>query len=259
MVFHDCVAYDHDDFHPDLHERWVCVEKTHFWYLARRDFIASVFVNNIDMNAKILEVGVGTGSVASKLIETGYVNYYAGDLHLNGMKYATSYRFKELYQFDVLKAPFAEEFDVVCLFDVLEHISEDITVLEQINKMLVKNGKLALTVPAHGYLWNINDVVSGHKRRYDKKSLEKKLEKTGFRVEYSHYVYISMFPLLLFRAIVNRKTIPKKNLDRERNKPVKINRIMNDLLLRLCKFENKNLDSFPDFFGGTLILIAAKI
>ena len=86
-------------------------------------------------------------------------------MHLSGLKYAKEYGIKECYQFNLLDTPFEDEFNAVCMFDVLEHIKEDALALKNVNKSLTHKGKLVLTVPSHMWLWNRDDAIAGHKTR----------------------------------------------------------------------------------------------
>jgi nucleoside-diphosphate-sugar epimerase len=115
-------------------------EEKHFWFLARKEFILQNAINHIQPNDKIIEIGAGTGNVARYLQKNGYENISVGEMHLNGLKYAQSYGMKECYQFDLLDTPFENEFDTVCMFDVLEHIPDDKLALENVNKMLNGGG-----------------------------------------------------------------------------------------------------------------------
>ena len=93
--------------------------------MARKNFILQNFKKYIDRNSKIIEIGAGTGNVSRNLQQNGYENISVGEMHLNGLKYAKSYGMKDCYQFDLLDTPFENEFDVVCMFDILEHIPND--------------------------------------------------------------------------------------------------------------------------------------
>lgn len=129
-----------DDFHGDYNAKGLDIlyaqEEKHFWFIARKEFILQNAIKYINPTDKIIEIGAGTGNVARYLQKNGYENISVGEMHLNGLKYAKSYGMKECYQFDLLDTPFENEFDVVCMFDVLEHIFDDTLALQNANKML---------------------------------------------------------------------------------------------------------------------------
>jgi SAM-dependent methyltransferase len=109
-----------------------------------------------------------------------------------------------LYQFDLRSSPFREHFDVVALFDVLEHIEEDGLALRNINSMLRPGGRVILTVPAHRWLWSRIDELASHRRRYNRKGLSSLLSSTGFKVLESRYFFTAMVPGLLLRSFLSR-------------------------------------------------------
>lgn len=74
-------------------------------------------------------------------------------------------------------------FDLVCAFEVLEHIEDDAAALRQWGDYLRPGGKVLLSVPAHPLLWNASDEWAGHYRRYSRADLKAKLEQAGFVVE----------------------------------------------------------------------------
>jgi SAM-dependent methyltransferase len=54
----------------------------------------------------------------------------------------------------------------VSLFDVLEHIPDDIGFLRQIHSLMKPGGRIYITVPAYQWLWSHEDSNAGHARRY---------------------------------------------------------------------------------------------
>jgi SAM-dependent methyltransferase len=73
-------------------------------------------------------------------------------------------------------------FDVVLMFDVLEHIEDDERALRHVAEKLSERGILFLTVPSDSSLYGSKDVAYGHYRRYDKRELYQKLGSAGVRV-----------------------------------------------------------------------------
>ncbi len=74
-------------------------------------------------------------------------------------------------------------FDMVCAFEVLEHVQNDEELVSEIRRCLRKNGLFFLSVPTNQKLYNKFDKFAGHYRRYDPSVLEALLEKYGFRIE----------------------------------------------------------------------------
>jgi SAM-dependent methyltransferase len=97
---------------------------------------------------------------------------------------------------DVTAAPFCEAFAVVGMFDVLEHITDDVGVLQDVRRMLAPGGAILLTVPAHMSLWSYFDVAAHHARRYSADELTTKLERAGFEVEYVTQFMRAIYPLV---------------------------------------------------------------
>lgn len=78
----------------------------------------------------------------------------------------------ELVQADIYNLPNWKPFDLIGLFDVLEHLPDDVKALKEIRKALKPGGKLILTVPASMKLWSYVDEVAGHYIRYSSKTLK---------------------------------------------------------------------------------------
>ena len=72
---------------------------------------------------------------------------------------------------------YKNKFNLVCLFDVLEHIENDRETIKKISNILEINGYLFITVPAYQWLWSNHDISLMHKRRYNKKNIYKIISK----------------------------------------------------------------------------------
>jgi len=222
-------------------------ELEHFWFKSRRNLILQVFNKYISKKDKIIEIGAGTGSVARMLNENGY-DLSIGEIHEHGIKYALKNNQAKLpiYQFDIMKNPFKNHFDVVGLFDVLEHIKDDELAIKYIYTMLRDNGKIIITVPAHMWLWCEDDEVSNHYKRYELDSLKELLKQEGFRIKYATNFFISIIPLLYLRTKSNSSA------------KIKINPIINIILSTISNIENKFLNLISSKIGGSIIIVAEK-
>ncbi len=73
-------------------------------------------------------------------------------------------------------------FDLVCAFEVLEHIADDAAALRQWRDYLRPSGWLLLSVPAHPEDFGAADELVGHYRRYERDGLDRLLRDAGFEV-----------------------------------------------------------------------------
>lgn len=198
-------------YDPGVYKSLVAVEDRHFWFRARNQAIVTAFASIQDRlrpGYRVLEVGCGTGKVLGELQRAAAGGTVIGmDLHLEGLRTAaTRVNPALLVRGDATRPPFALRFEVVGLFDVLEHIEHDLDALRSLKELVVPGGYLLLTVPADPRLWSYFDVGSRHKRRYRKDELEQKLITAGFVVEYITNYMAALYPVLwLGRRITGRR------------------------------------------------------
>jgi len=64
--------------------------------------------------------------------------------------------------------PFGDgKFEMVCAFDVIEHVEDDRRVFGELSRVLKEDGSLIFSVPVHAGSWTKFDEFVGHVRRYD--------------------------------------------------------------------------------------------
>jgi SAM-dependent methyltransferase len=204
IIFEPGIREDHEDYKSEGLDALYSHERQHPWFAHRVNVILKAFEEHASKDDDILEVGAGTGHTARALLEHGYRNLAIGEIHKNGLLYAQRYGLNKLYQFDLRSPPFREHFDVVALFDVLEHIEDDATALRNIHTMLRPGGRIILTVPAHRWLWSRIDDLSSHYRRYNRPGLTAVLERAGFEALECRYFFTAMVPGLLLRRLLTR-------------------------------------------------------
>jgi 2-polyprenyl-3-methyl-5-hydroxy-6-metoxy-1,4-benzoquinol methylase len=238
--------YNLDEYTVEI-DKIANAEQNHFWFKSRRNLIRQVFNKFISKKDNVIEIGAGTGNIAKMLSAEGY-NLSIGEIHPNGIEYALKNNDKNLpiYQFNIMNNPFKNHFDVVGLFDVLEHIEDDRLAIKNIYNMLSDNGKIVLTVPAHMWLWCDEDEVSNHFKRYEVNNLRKLLKDEGFTVKYATNFFISIVPLLYLRT---------KNKSSDE---ITINPIINFILSIISNIENKILKFISSKIGGSIIIVAEK-
>jgi SAM-dependent methyltransferase len=190
----------HQSYDPAYYAPLLAIEDQHFWFRARNRVI-STLVNQITVGLpsgyRALEVGCGTGNVLRVLEQVCSGGLVVGmDLFAEGLQYARQRTDCALVQGDMSTPPFTARFDLIGLFDVLEHLPDDMQVLRDLHTLLASGGVLLLTVPAHPSLWSYFDEASHHCRRYELAELENRLVDAGYRVEYMTQYMASIFPLV---------------------------------------------------------------
>src|SRR5262245_7133302 len=189
----------HQSYDPSFFARLFAIEDRHFWFCARNHVISTIvsqLTTDLTAGYRVLEVGCGTGNVLRFLERACPRGTVIGmDLFGEGLRYASHRTSCALVQGDMHAAPFAAQFELIGLFDVLEHLQDDRRVLNDLTGMLAPGGALLLTVPAHRSLWSYFDEASCHCRRYEPEELESKLRDAGYQVEYLTQYMASVFPL----------------------------------------------------------------
>lgn len=163
----------------------------------------------------LLEVGCGSGALLHDFAQGGH--------HVTGLETSAAAREMAISiarvgkgRQNVVAAPdpqWAGRFDIVCAFDVLEHIEDDGHALDQWMSWLRPGGQLCLSVPAHSSRWGAGDVWAGHYRRYDRESFKALLMDRGLLIQ--HFECYG-FPLANLTEAMGNRTYRRLLGERER-------------------------------------------
>jgi len=87
---------------------------------------------------------------------------------------------------DATALPFpTRTFDLICAFDVVEHVENGSGVLAELGRVARDGAALVLSVPLHPARWTAFDALVGHVRRYEPAELVALLAEHGFAIEQS--------------------------------------------------------------------------
>jgi SAM-dependent methyltransferase len=184
-------------------------EARHWWFVGRRMILASVLESlSLKPDARILEVGAGTGGNLEMLARFGRVD--AMEMSDEARILA---RQKTFGRFDIKRGAcphevpdFCTSFDLICMFDVLEHIDEDVQTLVALRRLLKPRGQIFITVPAYEWLWSAHDEHLHHKRRYTARKLRGRVEAAGLRVQRMTYFNTLLLPAVAAARVRDRLT-----------------------------------------------------
>jgi len=249
-------------YDPAFFDRLAQVEDQHFWFRARNQSIVNL-TRRISSSLKpcdlVLEVGCGTGNVLRFLEHALPKSTVIGmELWFEGLRYARTRSGAALVQADIRNLPFARSFDLVGMFDVLEHLPEDQETLRLVHESLRPGGVLFLTVPAHQFLWSHFDEAAGHCRRYSSQALRQKLQNAAFDVEFLTEFMATLFPIMWsYRKLTGllRKSTPAKELASEE---FRITPVVNPIMTRMLSVEARWIASGHSLPIGTSLLAVAR-
>ena len=192
---------------PDAYLEMADTEARHWWFTGRRVILSDLIGTfELPANTRILEIGSGTGGNLQMLSSFGQVSALEMDATARSIaSEKTGGRFDIRAGYCPTDIPFAgEKFDLICLFDVLEHIDEDVDTLIALKGLLAKEGRVLVTVPAYCWLWSAHDKFLHHKRRYSTDELRQKVADAGYEITKFSYFNTVLFPLAVIVRLKDR-------------------------------------------------------
>ena len=150
--------------------------------------------------------------------------------------------------------PQGEQFDVITMFDVLEHLDDPVGAIKALKGLLTDSGQLVITVPAFQFLWSKHDDLNHHRRRYSLRQLTEHLAEGGMTVDFHSYFNSVLFgPVAAVRLF--RKVVPGNEADSDYGSG---GGIANWALTKLFSAERHVASRLPVPFGVSLIAVATK-
>ena len=197
------ITYFSKPMEVSMADKWYEIATVeHFWIRRRFEILqkaAGEFIRNSD---EMAEIGCGNG-LLQRQIEDTFGRPVAGcDLNEYALKRNLS-RQSQILCYDIFeKRPDLEKrFDLVFLFDVLEHIDAQKQFLEAIRFHMTPSGRLIINVPAGQWAFSQYDVAAGHVRRYSIKALREAVEASGLQLRQWSYWGLPLIPTLILRKL----------------------------------------------------------
>ena len=187
----------------------------HFWIRRRFEVMQRLADSVIRGSRRAAEIGCGNG-LLQRDIEDYYRLPVAGfELNEFALQKNVS-RFSPLYCYNIHQRnpEFRGNFDLLVLFDVLEHIEDESSFLQSVNFHLADSGTLLVNVPAHQLFYSDYDRAAGHIRRYSARQLKRVAAQNGLKARAFTYWGLPLVPLLLLRkAMTMERTNGKAGFD----------------------------------------------
>ncbi len=248
--------------HNDFQELFEMEEK--LWWFRGMTYITDALLrpilNNIT-NPEILDVGCGTGGMMLWL--QGFSTKISGlDISEVALDFCVKNGLDRLHFGSATHLPIpSESMDIITCLDVLVQLpgeKDDLLAMQEIHRVLKPGGYTFIRAAAFEWMRGSHDEAMNSRRRYTRNELLKKVENSGFIVQYSGYANMFLFPLaVLHRLILQPMGIIPKGSD---VKPLPgIFSIMNKPFSSLLKIEAKLIKagiSLP--FGLSVVLLLRK-
>jgi len=195
----------------DFLKQYYLLERTHWWFTVREKIIRQQIRKSLSSrkNLRILNAGAATGRTTELLQEFGEV--ISVEVDHNTCEFLRNELHMAVTEATVTALPFEDHsFDIVCAFDVLEHIEDDVLAVAELKRVSKPGAMLFATTPAFNFLWSSHDEVNQHYRRYNGRTLSALLNH-GFELEYVGYFNTLLFlPIAAYRVVNRLFTSTKK-------------------------------------------------
>lgn len=186
----------------DYLQKYYNFERRHWWFRVREKILLQQLNKSLPTgkSLNILNAGAATGRSTQILQQYGQVISVEKDPE-------TCIFLREKLGLEVVESgleslPFDDNhFDVVCIFDVIEHVENQHLAIDELCRVCKPGGLLYCSVPAFSFLWSMHDEVNHHIRRYTRSDISLVIQRR-FQVVYSTYFnFLLFFPIAAWRTL----------------------------------------------------------
>jgi SAM-dependent methyltransferase len=179
----------------------------HFWVKHRFKVFNRIFRKIWFSNPtpRVADIGCGHGLLQRQLYD--HYRWIIDGYDLNQVALSNSMAAHQpiiFYDINERHSDLRGAYDVIFLFDVIEHLEDEFSFIESVKFHLKPGGLLVVNVPAKPWLFSGYDRVVGHFRRYTEKSMNKMFSRSGFILASSTYWGLAYIPLIMLRKLILR-------------------------------------------------------
>jgi SAM-dependent methyltransferase len=251
---------------PAAFRQFAALEERHWWFRGRRRLYPALLEGLLERDLgrpprglAVVDVGCGAGGFLGVLQRFGAVLGLEPDPEC--VAFCRERGFPRTAVASSLALPLADASqDLVCLWDVLEHVADDGAALAEARRCLKPGGHLALSVPAYPWLYSNNDRMARHYRRYTRGVLRRRLVEAGFEVRRATYVNVLLCPAIVPAVLLvklKERLLPRPG-DTTTNLSWPLPRPAHALLAGLFAGERRLLRAVDAPFGHSLLAVARR-
>ena len=233
-------------------------EKKHFWMQWRFYFLLKSLKKNkikINKKLKIMDLGCGNGVLSDQIEEYFNVNIDRIDSSIDMLKQNKKVRGKLIcYNISEKIDKLKNKYDMIFLFDVIEHVKNEKKFFYDALYHLRPNGIFIINVPSLQIFYSKYDRAVGHLRRYCKNDFFKLMNNKIVEIISIDYWGFFLIPILFLRKVLLFFFHENQN-----NKIVKhgwkTNKLLNFVMQRIMKIE---INFFNNQIIGTSLMVFIK-
>lgn len=243
---------------PQMYQSLIDLEHRHWWFLGRRK-IAEWVLRKAELppNTQILDIGTGAGGNMVTLAKYGQVHgvEYEPMVREHALKHGIGPVENGKLPHDL---PYGNKrFDLITMFDVLEHVEEDMESMKAMYARLNPGGYVYINVPAFQWMMSDHDTLNHHKRRYSRTQIRALFEQAGFDLCFINHSNFFLFPILVLVRVVDFFARPESREYRFTVGQGMPSPFMNKLLYRIMISE-RAIMNLPLPFGISIVALARK-
>ena len=181
------------------YQQFLELERTHWWFRGRRTVYLGLLRHWLKASppTRVLDLGAGLGGFLEGL-SAGGARVWPADVSQESLAHCRARGFPGGVVSSGYSLPYKDaSFDLVCMFDAIEHIPDDARVMREVARVLRPGGHVFVSVPAYQFLYANNDRVAQHERRYHRAMLGRIFEQAGLQTVRNTHTNILLFPLIL--------------------------------------------------------------
>lgn len=242
------------------YQQYYRYEREHWWFRARARILKDVLkrLPAERRPLRILNIGAATGYSTQWLGQFGDVTSVEYDSDC--CKFLNEKLEIDAINASITDLPFEEEgFDLVCAFDVIEHVDDDRLAVREMLRVCNPRGWIFVTVPAYMGLWSKHDETNHHKRRYTMKQLVGLFRDLPGSICRRSYFNTFLFPpVWIARKIMNLLPSGSAASQRSSDFDLKGYRLLDTLLYFIFSSERVFLRMIRFHFGVSILLLFNK-
>ncbi len=235
-----------------IYDRMRELQRDHWWFAARREILAAEIARlPLPKPARILEVGCGPGGNLELLKRFGDVRAIEPDAESRAYAAETAGVPVDGGLLPDGLPDLGGPFDMVCAFDVIEHVDDDAGAVAALGRLLKPGGFLVTTVPAYAWMWSEHDARHHHKRRYALADYRRLFD--GLKVRRATHFNSVLFPPIAAVRLAKSGLRIQGGDDEAMPSPL-VNRVLKGLFAS----ERRILGATDLPFGVSILMIAER-